>query len=212
MYIMYVFTVLSKSSKNKLLHNIPLILSTMSSYILNLEPRFMFRNSTGLYTTCSVVQEKASLAAYHAYLLSWSQAGLGICSLVFQVNCSFFVSKRAKEQNSNLLFSKSALLLLLFCKEWQEQIAHGRYLELWSTERWSKEQQSKERREWFALGHENEKSSEKLPKTWWNQQIFLSESIIYWEQKSESVICSQKTSESLMSIFVKEQFALVTLL
>ena len=45
---------------------------------------------------------------------------------------------------------------------------------------------------------------------WWNSE-FLQENPCFLERKSKSVICSQKTSESLTSIIVKERVADVTL-
>ena len=47
-------------------------------------------------------------------------AGLGIPSLVFRANCSFFC-----ERKSNVLLKKSKSLALLLCKEQREQITHG---------------------------------------------------------------------------------------
>ena len=55
------------------------------------------------------------------YSNPYPQAGLGICSLVFQTNCWFFCEQKSKSV-IHLLFR--AITLLLFLKECHEQIAH----------------------------------------------------------------------------------------
>ena len=82
-------------------------------------------------------------------------AGLGICSLFFQANRSFFVNEKAK---NNSLFSKEQIAILLFCSFVKSD--KSKMLPLL----FKKERRSKERQERFALGHKKGKNSEILPK------------------------------------------------
>ena len=88
------------------------------------------------------------------------KAGLGIRSLVFRANHSFLW---AKGRNSDSLFSKEQIAILLFFKEQRELFAHGHSFVKSdeSSSLFNKEQQSKERRERFALGHQNGKKCQK---------------------------------------------------
>ena len=94
----------------------------------------------------------------------------------------------AKELNTDSLFSKRKSLTVTLLKK-----------ELL----FKKERQSEEQQERFALGHKNGKRSGKTVK----YMVKTTK-----EPKSVSVIHSKKTGESLTSLFVKELFALVTLL
>ena len=112
-------------------------------------------------------------------------SGLGIHSLVFCVNCLFFL---AKEQNNPSLFSKNRSRHSFVKSNGRESLT----VALWGEWLWAKcsPRSLKRSGEWserFALGHNNGKSSENCQKHGAN-------------------------NESLMSLFVKEQFALVTLL
>ena len=65
-----------------------------------------------------------------------------------------------------------------------------------------KERQSEEQREWFVLGHKKGKSSKKHGEM---DEFFLSESLIFRERKSKSLITiTSDESKSLSSLFCKE--------
>ena len=87
----------------------------------------------------------------------------------------------AKEQNSDLLFSKSESRTVALLKE----------------------RRSEERRERFA---KKGKSSEKLSKAWWKPRIVLSESLLFWEfWKSKSARLSKKEQITHVTLCLKSK-------
>ena len=76
----------------------------------SLHPSFHPTLDPSLHPYLHLYLQPARQSSLHPSL-HWSLQGLGILSLAFWANSSFFVSEREKEQ-------KSKSLLLLFCKEW----------------------------------------------------------------------------------------------
>ena len=138
-------------------------------------------------------------------LIRPSVPGLGIRSVVFRANRLLFVSKGA---NSDSLFSKSEFLWSLFFKEQWKRIAHSCSLR-WATVSESHMVVVLKERPWANRSrcslkksngaksdgndsHKNGKSSENYQKNSENNDFFSSESLVFWERKSKSVIRSKK--------------------
>ena len=106
------------------------------------------------------------------------------------------------ERNSDSLFSKSELSPSLFFKEQRELKCH-----FLKKSDWAKSSSSDS-----LFGIKRGKVVKNSQKHGENYTFFSSKLLVFWEQKMESAIRFQKTSKSLTSLFVKELFALVTLL